>query len=99
MWLGTDVETMTARAEDGGARVKAKEGQWGRFRPKPGAPGRFGSRARRVAGREAPPTHERRHGKKQRRKRDGDGGDGSFLNISKFHSPIYKLSFSPSSWP
>ena len=67
-------------------RVKAKERQMGRFRPKPGAPGRFGSGARRVAGREAAPAHEHRHGKKQRRKRDGDGGDGSFVNNSKFQN-------------
>jgi hypothetical protein len=41
-------------------RVKGKERQRGRFRPKPGAPGRFGSGARRVAGREAAPAHGRR---------------------------------------
>ena len=41
-------------------RVKAKERQMGRFRPKPGAPGRFGSGAQRVAGREAAPAHGRR---------------------------------------
>ena len=47
----------------------------------------------------ATPAHGRRHGEKQRRKRDGDGGDGSFVNNSKFQNPICKLSFSPSSWP
>ena len=41
-------------------RVKAKERQRGRFRPKPGTPGQFGLRARRVAGREAAPAHGRR---------------------------------------
>ena len=28
-----------------------------------------------------------------------DGGDGSFVNNSKFQSPLCKLGFSPSSWP
>ena len=41
-------------------RVKAKERQRGRFRPKPWVPGQFGSGARRVAGREAAPAHGRR---------------------------------------
>ena len=88
-WLGTDIETATARAEDGrsaAARGAKKE----RFQMKPGtcraSLARGTVRGRPVAAQ----AHGRRHGEKQRRKRDGDGGDGSFVNNSKF---------SPSSWP
>ena len=41
---------------------------------------------RRVADQKAALAHGRRHGEKQRRKRDGDGGDGSFVNNSKFQN-------------
>jgi hypothetical protein len=37
--------------------------------------------------------------KKQRRERNGDGGDGSLVIRSKFKIFFCKLNFSPFSWP
>ena len=49
--------------------------------------------ARRVADQEAAPAHGRRHGEKQRGRREGDGGEGSSVNKTKFKTPVCKLKF------
>ena len=42
--------------------------------------------AQHVADQKAAPAHGRHHGEKQRKKRDGDGGDGRFVINSKFQN-------------
>ena len=54
-------------------------------------------RARRVAGQVADAGGECRHGEKQRGRKEVDGGDGRFVNNSKFQCSVSKFSFSPCS--
>jgi len=41
---------------------------------------------------------ERRHGEKQRGRREGDGDEGNLVNKLKFKIQFAKFSFSPSFW-
>jgi hypothetical protein len=50
-----------------------------------------------MAGHVAVVGGERRHGEKQRGRREGDDGDGKLVNNSKFQSSVSKFNFSPCS--